>query len=459
MFCVSGSGLTGNGCVGDACSPGTSLFGTGRSSMSKIGLPVTRLSVNINPVLLTMMTAGTVCPVAAQVDEQRRRLGVVVPDVVVHELEVPEILAGVRIDRDHRRGEQIVAGTVDADAVVVRGAERHVENAALRIERRVAPDVDAGTVLRAVSAPGVVAELARPRHGVERPHQLAGPGVPGARIARGSGSGIGAARPFAGARAGDDQILVDGRRRQQRVGDVRAGLHDLGRLEGDDAVLAKPLVERAVRRLERVELAGRRPEDDRRRERERPPPPGQYGDAALGRQLVVGKLKSPFLRAGRGVQRDDGAVRRAEIHRVADHDGNGFVFAHRAGVAGGLEMKAPDLLQRADILRRDLGQRAVAVGGLIVVGARPVGGAGRPSRGADGGRGQRHAAQATPKASLEVNLAMVPLPSNAAWWRLYLVGGIIVQAAQQWDAFPDWSAGPASRGALLMPRFVSHVFV
>ena len=55
-------GLTGNGCVGDACSPGTSLFGTGRSSMSKIGLPVTRLSVNINPVLLTMMTAGTIWP-------------------------------------------------------------------------------------------------------------------------------------------------------------------------------------------------------------------------------------------------------------------------------------------------------------------------------------------------------------------------------------------------------------
>ena len=72
--------------------------------------------------------------VAAQVDEKRRRLGVIVPDVMVHELEVPEILAGVRIDRDDRGREQIVAGTVDADAVVVRGAERHIEDAALRIE-------------------------------------------------------------------------------------------------------------------------------------------------------------------------------------------------------------------------------------------------------------------------------------------------------------------------------------
>ena len=259
------------------------------------------------------------------------------------------ILAGVRIDRDDRRGEQIVAGTVDADAVVVRGAERHVENAALRIERRIAPDIDAGSVLGAVPAPGVVAEFARPRHGMERPHQLAGPGVPGARIARGSGSAIGAARPFAGARAGDDQILVDGRRRQQRVGHIRPGLHHLGRLEVDDAILAEPLVERAVRRLDRVEPARRRPEDDRRRER--PPAARPVGDAALRRHLIVGKLKSPFLRAGRGVQRDDGAVRRGEIHRVADHDGNGLVFPHRAGKAGRLEMKAPDLLKRADIGR------------------------------------------------------------------------------------------------------------
>ncbi len=35
---------TGNGCVGDAASPGTSLFGTGRSSTGNTGTPVSRLS-------------------------------------------------------------------------------------------------------------------------------------------------------------------------------------------------------------------------------------------------------------------------------------------------------------------------------------------------------------------------------------------------------------------------------
>ncbi len=219
---------------------------------------------------------------------------------------------------------------------------------------------------------------------MEGPHQLAGPGVPGARIARGSGSGRGAARAFAGARAGDDQILVDTRRRQQRVGQVRPGLHDFWRLEGDDAILAEPLVERAARRRERVELACRRSEDDRRRERERASDSaaGPVRHAALRRQLIVGKLKLPFLRPGRGVQGDDRAIGRGEIHRVANHNGNGLVFPHRAGKARRLEMNAPGPLERADVRFGDLGERAVAVGGLIVVGARPVGCAGRPVRAA-----------------------------------------------------------------------------
>ena len=104
----------------------------------------------------------------------------------MHELEMPEILAGVRIDRDDRRREQVVAGTIGADAIVVRRAERHVKNAARRIERRVAPHVDAGPVLGAPPAPGVVTEFTRARHGVERPHQLARRRVPRACVAGGA---------------------------------------------------------------------------------------------------------------------------------------------------------------------------------------------------------------------------------------------------------------------------------
>ena len=64
-----------------------------------------------------------------------------------------------------------------------------------------------------------------------------------------------------------------------------------------------------------------------------------------GRSLL-GSWNFHFSDAGRRVERVDGAVRRREVHRVADHQRNGFVFAQAAGVAGGLEMKAPHLLQR-----------------------------------------------------------------------------------------------------------------
>ena len=39
---AEGRRVVGNGCVGQDCSPGMSLFGTGRSSIGQIGTPVTR---------------------------------------------------------------------------------------------------------------------------------------------------------------------------------------------------------------------------------------------------------------------------------------------------------------------------------------------------------------------------------------------------------------------------------
>ncbi len=97
------------------------------------------------------------------------------------------------------------------------------------------------------------------------------------------------------------------------------------------------------------------------------------GEAALGGHVVVGKLELPFLHAGGRVERVDSAVGRGEIHRVADHDRDGFVQLQGAGIAGGLEMKAPRRLKGCDIGRSDLIERAIAVGALVVVAARPVG--------------------------------------------------------------------------------------
>ena len=59
---AKGGGLTGNGCVGQTCSPGISVLGTGFSVMGQSGSPVTRLKTQRNPSLLATATASTFLP-------------------------------------------------------------------------------------------------------------------------------------------------------------------------------------------------------------------------------------------------------------------------------------------------------------------------------------------------------------------------------------------------------------
>src|SRR5262249_9464359 len=59
---LKGGTTVGKGCVGDVTSPGTSDFGTGRSSTGHSGLPVTRSNTNRNPVLEASATTSTVRP-------------------------------------------------------------------------------------------------------------------------------------------------------------------------------------------------------------------------------------------------------------------------------------------------------------------------------------------------------------------------------------------------------------
>ena len=56
---MNGAGLVGKGCVGQDCSPGISLFGTGRSSIGQSGCPVTRSRTYRKPVLPACATAST----------------------------------------------------------------------------------------------------------------------------------------------------------------------------------------------------------------------------------------------------------------------------------------------------------------------------------------------------------------------------------------------------------------
>src|SRR5262252_8688230 len=84
--------------------------------------------------------------IAMNIDEGWRSLGIVVPDIVVDHLEIPEQFSGCRLCGDDRRAKEVVAGPVGADAIVVRSPERHIDDAPLLINGHVTPDIDAGTL-------------------------------------------------------------------------------------------------------------------------------------------------------------------------------------------------------------------------------------------------------------------------------------------------------------------------
>src|SRR5271166_929235 len=94
------------------------------------------------------------------VEQHDRACRVIVPDVVMHLLEMPDILARLGLERHQRRAEQVVA--LAHRTVVIRSAiaDREVDKAELGIERRRVPDGGAAAH-RMVGArrPGVAPDL------------------------------------------------------------------------------------------------------------------------------------------------------------------------------------------------------------------------------------------------------------------------------------------------------------
>ena len=123
--------------------PGTVLCGTGRSSMPKIGSPVTRSKMNTSAHLRHHGDRGNRPAVALDVDQRRSGRHIVVPEVVVDKLLVPLQLAGGRIERDQRVAVQVRALTIAAVVVGRRRTERRVDDTALDVDGEERPDVGA----------------------------------------------------------------------------------------------------------------------------------------------------------------------------------------------------------------------------------------------------------------------------------------------------------------------------
>ena len=232
----------------------------------------------------------------------------------MHGLEVPAVLAGRGVDGDDGIGEEVVAGTVAAPVVRRRSGHRHVEDAALGVQRHVpGPDVHARAAAPAVIEPGVVPGLAGKRHGVELPHPLAGADVERARVAGRT------KRHLASGRAQDGQVSIDQRHAVPRHDDV------------DQAIASET----------RSGLSGRRVEGQQPRSRRQQNPrrcatfPWPVGDTARCRRETGGHLMPPSLPAGVGVDREHLIATRRQVHDAVDDDWGHLGIA--AGAAGRID--------------------------------------------------------------------------------------------------------------------------
>ena len=107
------------------------------------------------------------------VEENDRARRVIVPDVMVHFLKVPDIFPGLGLQSDDRDTEEVVAFAPRAVVVGPAIAGGEINEAELRIESRRVPD-RRSTAHRMVGAgrPSVVADLAHARQGIPSPADL-----------------------------------------------------------------------------------------------------------------------------------------------------------------------------------------------------------------------------------------------------------------------------------------------
>ena len=108
------------------------------------------------------------------IKQNHRVRRIVIPDIVMHFLEMPAVRAGVYIEREYRCGEQVVAcahAAVEVRAGIAGGVIQHAE---FRIDCGCLPHRrPAIHPHRVVLRPGIVAEFAGAGHVIEIPHQFA----------------------------------------------------------------------------------------------------------------------------------------------------------------------------------------------------------------------------------------------------------------------------------------------
>ena len=280
----------------------------------------------------------------------------------MHELEVPDALAGVGLQRDQRVGVEVGAEPVAAPEVERGRPRRHEDEPAGLVDGHARPVVGGTDALPGVGRPGLVPRLARTRNGVEDP-----PALSGAHVERADVPGRGAARPFREPGGDDDDVLVDAAGRAGEHGEA-GGVGVEPEAQIDAALLAERRDGRARVGVERIQV--------------RPGPHqdalvgalGPVGDAAIHpdrvRAIAAGLregIEDPLLRARGRIECEDLQLGRRGIEHAVDDDRvaldlRAVVGAAIAGPVG------PGDLQARDVGRSDqVGGRVLRVRGVGAV--------------------------------------------------------------------------------------------
>ena len=279
---------------------------------------------------------------------------VVVPDRVVHGLEVPDAFTGLGVEGDGARAEQVVPRPEPAVVVDGRRVGGDVDDAPLEVGRHRRPRRDVAGPLPRVVLPGVEPELALGLgNDVELPLELPVAQVVAEDVARHVLDAALAVALLVGVADDDGVVDHDGGR---RVGDVaQLGVEPAvgvvgvaeARQQVDDPGLGEPGdVHRRPEALDVVAGLGvERVQEERRGHDEDDPPPVDLG---VGHALAVGGPHRLLPPLGVGL-----AVRPQRLAgaRVHGH--------HRAPVAGHGVEDAVDIAGRRP--RRVIGVRAVVV--------------------------------------------------------------------------------------------------
>ena len=147
-------------------------------------------------------------PLAAHGNQIGRRGHIVIPDVVVHHLVIPEKLARGGIQCHQGIPEKALTFSVRS-IKIVRGRPYGKENhPPLHVHAHDGPHIGPRTVFPGITFPGLVSSFAGSGDGVEPPDQLSGTDIKGANVSAGPFR-----REFLDFRPCDDQVFVNRGRR------------------------------------------------------------------------------------------------------------------------------------------------------------------------------------------------------------------------------------------------------